>query len=407
MLVKFLARGTGLAQAAADYLTRETDSQGEVRDDVAVLRGDPDQVAAVADALAFEHKYTSGVIAWAPEDEPSDKQIDRVLDEFEKTAWSGLEPDRYAWAAVRHREADGGVHVHVLAARCDLETGQSLNIAPPDWEQTYGPLGVALNIEHAWSRPDDPARVQQPRHRAYLEAADLRAGIAPPADPRDQIRDYLMQRVEHGTVQDRAGVVAALKEAGFEVPRAGKHYVTARNPETGDRWRLKGALYEHDFQRERLERPAPAPDGDRGPGDERDRRARAADVWRDVETLSGTANDKLIIAVGAMEAQIGWIHGLLLRAWLRPLVIGLVVGLSLFLGICGGSWVLMQWQSSRVQLLVETREALQLEIAQAQMALDHLQAFDRNSLLSRSGRAASPAEPKRHEGDAQRLDPTV
>ena len=96
-LVKFLARGTGSAQAAADYLTRELDSQGKVRDDMAVLRGDPDQVAAVVDALEFDHKYTSGVIAWAPEDQPSDRDIDRVLDEFEQSAWAGLEPDRYAW----------------------------------------------------------------------------------------------------------------------------------------------------------------------------------------------------------------------------------------------------------------------------------------------------------------------
>ena len=58
MLVKFLARGTGSAQAAADYLTRALDHQGAVRDDVTVLRGDPDQVAAVADSLEFEHKYT-------------------------------------------------------------------------------------------------------------------------------------------------------------------------------------------------------------------------------------------------------------------------------------------------------------------------------------------------------------
>ena len=101
MLVKFLAYGTGSAQAAADYLLRETDSQGAVRDDVAVLRGDPDQVAAVADTLEFDHKYTSGVIAWAPEDQPSDMAIDRVLDEVEQTAWAGLAPDRYAWAAVR------------------------------------------------------------------------------------------------------------------------------------------------------------------------------------------------------------------------------------------------------------------------------------------------------------------
>ena len=64
-------------------------------------------MAAVADALAFEHKYTSGVIAWAPEDAPTDDQIGEVLDEFERTAWAGLEPDRYAWAAVLHRERGG------------------------------------------------------------------------------------------------------------------------------------------------------------------------------------------------------------------------------------------------------------------------------------------------------------
>ena len=31
------------------------------------------------------------MIVWAPEDQPSDQDIDRVLDEFEQTAWAGLE----------------------------------------------------------------------------------------------------------------------------------------------------------------------------------------------------------------------------------------------------------------------------------------------------------------------------
>ena len=59
---------------------------------MAALRGGPDDVAAVADTLAFDHKYTSDVIAWAPEDQPSDQDIDRVLDEFEQSAWAGLAP---------------------------------------------------------------------------------------------------------------------------------------------------------------------------------------------------------------------------------------------------------------------------------------------------------------------------
>ena len=31
-------------------------------------------------------------------------QIEAVLDKFEKTAWTGFEPDHHAWTAVEHRE---------------------------------------------------------------------------------------------------------------------------------------------------------------------------------------------------------------------------------------------------------------------------------------------------------------
>ena len=44
-------------------------------------RGDPDTVSVSGDALDFEHTYTSGVIACAPEDRPADAQIEAVLDE--------------------------------------------------------------------------------------------------------------------------------------------------------------------------------------------------------------------------------------------------------------------------------------------------------------------------------------
>ena len=40
------------------------------------------------------------------------------------------------------------MHGHVFAGRCDLETGKSLNISPPGWQQTFGPLRDAFNHEH-------------------------------------------------------------------------------------------------------------------------------------------------------------------------------------------------------------------------------------------------------------------
>ena len=55
MLIKFLAHGTGSARSAADYLLGGRDAAGKPREGVEVLRGNPHQVAAVADALAFEH----------------------------------------------------------------------------------------------------------------------------------------------------------------------------------------------------------------------------------------------------------------------------------------------------------------------------------------------------------------
>ncbi|MYD86764.1 MAG: relaxase/mobilization nuclease domain-containing protein [Acidobacteria bacterium] len=284
MHISCAKRGTGSARASADYLVGERDAAGRVRPGVEVLRGNPDHVAALADSLGFEHKYTSLVIAWAPEDRPTDAEIGAVLDEFEQTAWAGLEPDRYAWTAVLHREDGDGVHVHVLTARCDLETGRSLNIAPPGWEKTFDALRDAFNHQHGWARPDDPARKRehQPGHRAYIEAARLRAGLEHEPGPRELIRDYLLQRVEHGAVRNRADVVASLEEAGFEVPRQGKDYLTARDPDSGKRWRLKGALYEHDFQPERRERPSAEPDGGRPAAVRGDSRERAAAAWREL-----------------------------------------------------------------------------------------------------------------------------
>ena len=281
MHLKFLSRGTGSAAVAAVYLLALKDASGKVRSAVEVLRGDPRLVAAIADGLPFKHRYTSGVMAWSPEDAPTQPEIERVIDEFEKTAWAGLAPDRYVWAAILHRDADGGVHVHLFAARCDLATGLSLNIAPPGWERTFDPLRDAFNYEHGWSRPDDPSRARPFRpapHLAYQTRLARRAGEDVEPDVRDEIGMHLLELVAAGRVKDRAGVVAVLEERGYDVPRQGDHYVTARDPETGERWRLRGSLYERDFDRERFLREAPEPSAGRKRADGDDDPAAAA--WK-------------------------------------------------------------------------------------------------------------------------------
>ncbi len=247
MHISFSTYGKGSALSAANYLTQEKDHLGNKREEVKVLRGDPHMEAELADSLDFVNRYTTGVIAWAPEDRPTQGQIENVLDEFEKTAWAGLEPDRYSWSAVLHREAGGGCHVHVLSARVELDTGKSLNIAPPGHIQTFKHLRNWQNAEHGWACPDDPERallISKPKHELMQDAWDKKQGLDLKENPREMIADYVKHGVEIGEVVDRKTVVKALHDAGLETPRQGEKYITARDPVADQRYRLKGVLFE-------------------------------------------------------------------------------------------------------------------------------------------------------------------
>ena len=68
-------------------------------------------------------------------------------------------------------------------------------------------------------------------------------------------------------------------------------------------------------------------------------------------------------------AATGRMRSLLLNAWLRPLL----VGLSLWLGICGGSWVTMHWLSTRIQARIQTAAALDVDIEEARQTLEWLE----------------------------------
>lgn len=254
MLIKFLTHGKGQAAKAVLYVIGTTDHRGILREEVKVLRGHPSMVAQVADSLTFTRGYTSGVIAWAPDDAPSEQEIEEVLDDFERLSFAGLDPDRAAWTAVLHRESGGGVHLHILVARVDLSTGKCLNIAPPGWQKAFDALRDYHNISHGWSRPEDPARaraVRQDGFKMLISASALRAKFHVAPDPKGLIGEYLLQRITAGQIVDRPDILSALGEAGFEINREGRDYISVKDPETDTKYRLKGAIYESDFSASR------------------------------------------------------------------------------------------------------------------------------------------------------------
>ena len=87
------------------------------------------------------------------------------------------------------------------------------------------------------------------------------------------------------------------------------------------------------------------------------------------ESLSAAAGDAQSCIEADMAASTGRMHVLLMRAWLRPLV----MGLSLFLGISGGSWATMHWLSASIESRIRTVAVLNVDIKQARETLAELE----------------------------------
>ena len=272
MLIKFFKNGQGGGAGPVDYLVeREVvaydDNRNALRDSKGnvlmfereplpeVLHGDPDQMRHLIDACEHQWSYRAGVLSFTTEDAPTDDQQRDVIKRFEDLAFAGLEPDQTSILWVRHTHEER-VELHFVTPRMELSTGRSLNIAPPGYQKPYDALRDVLNKQHQWNDPQAPDRAREVK--SIIE--DVKRG-----ETREQIHDWILDRIEQGAIENRSGMVEALNDAGFDIPRQGKAYITVRDPKTDVRWRLKGDIFRESWTRENtasraLERASPEHD---------------------------------------------------------------------------------------------------------------------------------------------------
>lgn len=114
MMVRFFAHGDGSGRAAVEYLlAEEISAYTEDRKRIAgqtvrrkvfpeVLSGDPDLTRVLIDSNSRKWRYTSGVVAFHAEDDPSEAEQAVVMRDFEEAAFAGLEGDQANILWVRH-----------------------------------------------------------------------------------------------------------------------------------------------------------------------------------------------------------------------------------------------------------------------------------------------------------------
>ena len=257
MHIKFLDHGTGSAAKASAYVLDKLDHLGNVRAGVEVLRGDATTFNAICDASPHLWKYTSGVIAWSKEDDPTDTQIQEVLNDFEQHAFAGLDPSQYHLFAVLHTDQDGSKHIHILTPRIDIESGKSLNIAPPGHEKHFDSLRDYFNTKYQWSRPDDlllMRTTQEPNHIVKLNAQAKKILSSQELEnlPKKQfcqaMDNYVQTLLKTQTAENRADIVACLKQLdGIDSIKPSKDFLTV-TLSSGKKHRLKGDFYNEKFE---------------------------------------------------------------------------------------------------------------------------------------------------------------
>ena len=257
MLIKFFKNGQGSGAGPVDYLVeREVvaydNNRNALRDNDGnvlmfqrnplpeVLRGNSDRMRYLIDACEHQWSYRAGVLSFTSEDAPTPEQQRDVMDAFEDLAFAGLEPDQRSILWVRHTH-EKRVELHFVTPRMELTTGRSRNIAPPGYQKAYDALRDVLNKQHGWNDPQAPERAREVK--SLIENVQRGEG-------REHIHDWILDRIEAGEILDRAGMIQALKIAGFDVPRSGKNYITVHDPASDKRWRLKGDIFRENWTRQ-------------------------------------------------------------------------------------------------------------------------------------------------------------
>ena len=263
MLIKFFRNGKGAGAGPVGYLVADKvlaydDNRDLIRDADGqpmtvtrkplpeVLRGNPDRTEALIDASRHQWTYRAGVISFAAEDAPTEEQQSEVMDHFGRLAFAGLDPTQYDVLWVRHTHEDR-VELHFCTPRLELTSGRSLNIAPPGYQNAFDSLRDVMNQRHGWADPMELERTQEVRDTMETPTR---------AQGRDELHAWLQDQISVGFVTDRASMLDALVDAGFDIPRAGKAYLTAQDPDTGERWRLKGEIFHENWQADAAEREA-------------------------------------------------------------------------------------------------------------------------------------------------------
>ena len=259
MLVGFSGYGLGSVADAFRYLLDQNRSKAREENPPQVLRGDPDQMIRVCTSNRHKHKYSSGVLSFAPGENITDAMKNDIMDRFENAAFAGLDSDQYEITWVLHEHA-GHTELHFVVARMELHSGKALNIRPPGSEATalFDAFRRQINLEYGLADPDDPARARDTKMSNVVERDIARVergegALLSSTEMKRNIMEFCRQQVGTENSMTFDELKAAIKEEfNCEIVKEGStkdgdFYISIKHPDQKRNMRFKGELFDADF----------------------------------------------------------------------------------------------------------------------------------------------------------------
>ncbi|MEF1517077.1 relaxase/mobilization nuclease domain-containing protein [Neisseria gonorrhoeae] len=120
MIVQFFNRGKGGGSGPIDYLLGKDRDREEAR----LLRGDPEETAALINSSDYAKKYTAGCLSFEESNIPAE-QKHALMDSFEECIFAGLDKDQYNCLWVEHRDK-GRLELNIVIPNIELLSGKRL-----------------------------------------------------------------------------------------------------------------------------------------------------------------------------------------------------------------------------------------------------------------------------------------
>ena len=257
MIVKFFNRGKGVGSGPLNYLL----GSNEPRNGAKVLYGDPKLTEQLINATPYQQKYKSGVLSFTEDaTQFSDEQKKDIMQRFENTLFTGLEPDQYDILWVEHSDKGGRLELNFVIPCQELRSGKSLQpfYAQADLTRVNAFKNI-INKEYELTDPNEPKRKRlinpyinnAPRPTPYDAKKKEDKTIEETPDThaiKADIDRQLLDSLKEGSLNDRGSVMYFLESLGFKIERAVKKSISISRPDMKRNIRLKGAIYEEGFQ---------------------------------------------------------------------------------------------------------------------------------------------------------------